>query len=632
MKLEALLTQLDGVSRTATGSLARCPAHDDRRASLSVGEGADGKLLLKCFAGCETEQVVQALGLTMKDLFADSGGPDPEPRIVKTYDYRDETGTLLYQVVRRDPKDFRPRRPDGQGGWVWNLDGIRRIPYRLSDLAKAKPRVLYIVEGEKDVDRLWSLGLQATCNPGGAKKWREEYADCLVKLLGSVKVVILADNDDPGRKHAVQVARSFWSKTEAIKVLLALPSVPDKGDISDYLAMRSKGALIELVKTTPALTLEELERLEGTQKQENRDAARGLPLTRLGDLLAEPEEAVSWLVEERLPSGGLSIMAAKPKVGKSTLARCLALAVAQGTDWLRCKTTQGTVFYLALEEKRAEVRKHFAAMGATADDPVKFFIAPSPTDGLQQLRAAAEQEKPGLIIIDPIVKFTRVKDLNDYAQVTTALEPLLTLARETGAHVLTVHHLGKGERAGGDAILGSTALFAAVDTALLLKRSDRYRTLTSIQRYGEDLEEITLTLDPVSKTISAGPSRKEADQSETMQAILDFLKNHDDPVEREVIEEAVEGRTSVKRQALKALVERKTVTRSGKGTKGDPFKFLILVPTYIGEQENKNPKNGVSSDEHSKDSCSAGNPVSDDAAKSWEQESEAQEAGVWEVL
>jgi hypothetical protein len=174
--------------------------------------------------------------------------------------------------------------------------------------------------------------------------------------------------------------------------------------------------------------------------------------TLLGDLLDEPEETTAWLIEGRLPMGGISLLAGKPKAGKR-----------------------------ALEEKRAEVRRHFRAMGARGDEDVRFFIAPSPEDGLRQLREATERERPVLIVVDPLLRFVRVRDANDYAVVTAALEPLVTLARETGAHVLAVHHEGKLT---GTAVTASsaTAFFAAVDTALLLRRSEKYRTLSSAIR------------------------------------------------------------------------------------------------------------------------------------------------------
>ncbi|TAN40335.1 MAG: hypothetical protein EPN22_17400 [Nitrospirae bacterium] len=277
MKFETLVTQLDGVTKTSNGYLARCRAHDDRHSSLSVAQGDDGRILLKCFAGCESERIVEALGLTMKDLF--NGDPDTEPRreIVRTYDYRDETGTLLSQVVRTEPKGFYQRQPDGKGGWRSNLNGVRRVPYRLNDLAKSKPKVLYCAEGEKDVDTLWSLGLAATCNSGGAGKWSEEYTNCLLKLLGPGKIVIFADKDDAGWKHAWYVARTFLGKAEAVKLLLALPGVPAKGDLSDYLMTHSKEELIALVKATPCLTLEELKRLEAADRSKSSDQ-KGRPV------------------------------------------------------------------------------------------------------------------------------------------------------------------------------------------------------------------------------------------------------------------------------------------------------------------------------------------------------------------
>lgn len=327
----------------------------------------------------------------------------------------------------------------------------------------------------------------------------------------------------------------------------------------------------------------------------------GLVFTPLRELLAEPETMCAWLVEGRLPSAGLSLLAGKPKAGKSTLARCLALAVASGEPWLGLATTQGTVFYLALEEKRDEVRKHFAAMGAGDDDPVLVFCASAPADGLAQLRVAAEKDRPALIIVDPLFRLVRVPDGNDYATMTAALEPLLVLARETGAHVLAVHHLGKGDRTGGDAILGSTAIFAAVDTAMLLRRSDRYRTLSSIQRYGEDLEEITLALNPETRTLSAGPSRRETDEAEAGTAILDYLAGQSEPVDEAAVHDAVEGRKSVKVKALRQLVAEGRVTRTGAGKRGDSYRYAVsgsLVPTYIREPENQKRETALSAENH----------------------------------
>jgi len=189
----------NGVRRTQGGWEAHCPAHEDRRESLSVSEGTDGRVLLHCHAGCTVDQIVAALGLSLKDLFPCKG--NRERTIVKAYPYRDEHGTLLAEAVRFSPKGFAQRKPDGNGGWVWNLNGTRRVLYRLPEIMDR--RTVFLVEGEKDADRLWSLGLPATTDPQGAGKWQPEYN----QSLGDKHVVIIPDNDEPGEQHAEHVAQ-----------------------------------------------------------------------------------------------------------------------------------------------------------------------------------------------------------------------------------------------------------------------------------------------------------------------------------------------------------------------------------------------------------------------------------------
>jgi hypothetical protein len=160
-----------------------------------------------------------------------------DSRIAKVYPYTDEGGALLFQVVRVEPKDFRQRRPDGLGGWVWNLHDTRRVPYQLPELVKAAAvgEMIYIPEGEKDVDSLRAIGLAATTNPGGVKKWRDEYSE----YLRGADVVVLSDNDVAGREHGEQVVASLLGTAKRIRVLdigRHWADCPDKGDISDWLA------------------------------------------------------------------------------------------------------------------------------------------------------------------------------------------------------------------------------------------------------------------------------------------------------------------------------------------------------------------------------------------------------------
>jgi len=148
--------------------------------------------------------------------------------------------------------------------------------------------------------------------------------------------------------------------------------------------------------------------------------------------------------------------------------------------------------------------------------------------------------------------------------------------------------------------LERTAIFAAVDTALILKRGDKYRTLSSIQRYGEDLEEVTLTLDPETREVSAGAPRREVDEAEAERLILEYLRGQGEPVEERPILGAVEGKNAVKVRALRHLLETGRVARTGAGRRGDPYRYAVsttLLPVYSRVVENENPKTPVSTDD-----------------------------------
>ena len=144
----------------------------------------------------------------------------------------DEDGNLLYQSLRYRPKGFKQRRPDGNGGWHWNLHGVRRVLYRLPEVVAAvsENKRVVVVEGEKDVDRLHGEGIVATTNPMGAGKWLQ----CETSVLDGADVVVLPDNDTAGRDHAVAVAEDLTGRAASVRVL-ELPDLPAGGDVSDWL-------------------------------------------------------------------------------------------------------------------------------------------------------------------------------------------------------------------------------------------------------------------------------------------------------------------------------------------------------------------------------------------------------------
>jgi len=231
-----------------------CPFHEDSKASFGVSLKTGA---WECFAGCGKGDVFSFLmkqsGRPFKEVITELGDglyvdrPKRATRtgILATYGYHDEEGTLLFEVVRKPGKKFSQRQPDGKGGWIYNLKGTDRVLYRLPALLAADPAtVVFIVEGEKDADRLISLGLLATTSPGGAGRWKAAYAG----TFSGRDVVILPDNDSPGREYAERVARSLKGKARSVKVL-PLPDLPEKGDVSDWLGQGgTKDQLLNLAE------------------------------------------------------------------------------------------------------------------------------------------------------------------------------------------------------------------------------------------------------------------------------------------------------------------------------------------------------------------------------------------------
>lgn len=327
---------------------ARCPAHDDRNNSLGVREEG-GRILIHCYAGCKPEAVVAALGCTMADLFT---GPPPtrslkkKPEILATYDYRDEEGALLYQVMRHFPKDFRQRRPDPErpGKWMYNLDGVRRVIYRLPEVraAIAKGDTIFVVEGEKDVAVLEAWGLVGTTNSGGAGKWRPEHSAALEQAS---RIVILPDNDAPGRDHAWSIARQLPQA-----VVVELPGLSAKGDLTDW--VRQGGTCEDLLKlveavaanppappgcagATPADAFQSAECQEPFEWEAPLPFKEGRPAVPAFDFLLLPELLRDWAadVTERLQCPPEYVAVALMTAIASVVGRRLGVRPKEADEW-----------------------------------------------------------------------------------------------------------------------------------------------------------------------------------------------------------------------------------------------------------------------------------------------------------
>jgi len=250
----------------------RCPVcGPDRRACLGLWLGSDGALCCRCHReSCKWREIVRASGTSPQDWFPEKGSAVVEAakngqikrRIVKTYDYQDAQGSLVYQVVRFEPKDFAVRRPSGDGQWEWSLgEDTQPLPYQLPLIKRSGPKIpILIVKGEKDADAINELSGKfiATCNHGGAGKWSRDLDMWFYKR----RVIIIPDADEPGFAHAVKVAgHMLFAGTSSVQITHVLRGEgqrPNK-DVSDYLLQydnreKKTEALIQMVKLSTVET------------------------------------------------------------------------------------------------------------------------------------------------------------------------------------------------------------------------------------------------------------------------------------------------------------------------------------------------------------------------------------------
>jgi DNA primase len=240
MTAESIARALKG-RRSGAGWVAKCPAHDDSNPSLSIRD-AHGKVLIHCHAGCGQRDVIEAL--KTQGLWQERPRK-PRRQITTTYDYTDEVGRLLYQVVRTQPKGFFQRRPDGDGGWI-NKKSKRQVLYHLREVLDAL--TVFIVEGEKDVERLRAYGFVATTSAGGAEaQWLSEFTEALTGR----EIIVIPDNDKPGRDRAARIARALIGRVTRLVIL----EIEGAKDVTEWF---DKGhgelELVELVEKGLAAT------------------------------------------------------------------------------------------------------------------------------------------------------------------------------------------------------------------------------------------------------------------------------------------------------------------------------------------------------------------------------------------
>lgn len=566
---------------------AFCPAHDNTKTPALVVKIYDDGLGVRCHAGCETEDVLGAIGLRVPDILigrddaqivddqrdrsgarqeeTDSSGAHERNRrnqgrtrkVGDAYEYRSADGNTLFRVLRTPDKRFFQQVPDGSGGWKNGLNGTKPFLYHLPDILARPKDKLFIVEGEKDADRLASLGLLATTSPMGAGKWREEYTSSLSGHKGAVYVI--PDNDDVGRQHAEAIVAAIGGAT-----LLRLPGLPEHGDVSDWLdGGGTKDKLLALAADAAP--------------------APDFRVYSFADLLDEKFDPVRFIVQDLLPEG-TSMLAGKPKMGKSWLAFGICFSVATGTKALKYfEVEQGNTLYLALEdnERRLQARGmkilHSLSPGGAGALDVSMLdyttYAKRLDEGLiQYIQDWCESvDEPRLVVIDTIARI-RSRNQQDKRQLYDkdyeVGELLTDLAAEQRIAIVPVGHTKKGEADDPlDLISGSTGLTGGMDGAMVLNRtrSAADAVLKGVHRELEHDPDYALLWNSEQGLWEYAGDAEEYRLSKERREILEVLGNADSPMQPKEIAEATDKLTPNVSRLLQKMRDDGQVDNAGWG-------------------------------------------------------------------
>jgi len=345
-------------------------------------------------------------------------------------------------------------------------------------------------------------------------------------------------------------------------------------------------------KSDPPLTEKEVETIldsiikthQKNRPEETAKCKRTYIFTDGEAMKIEKNQEVEWLWDGVFPSGGLGLLLAKPKVGKTIFAFNLAARVSRGEPFLGKPTKKGPVLYLALEENRRMMIKNMNRMDGDFSG-IKFHVGMAPEKAFDELIGPVEEMRPVLVVIDILQKFLRLKDIDAYAEATVKLEPLNDLGRRMNTLFLLTHHSPKMERELVDSALGTTGLLAAVDTGILIKKNPvtGRRSFSTIQRYQkdgeEDLSDLILSLQEDGVSLEASGSIKEADLALSKELVMKALseigpgKFYTEPMTMTEIREAVQKAKNIVNRCIREMFDEKQINRKGSGKKNDPYRY-----------------------------------------------------------
>jgi len=485
-EVDLVLSRLNKVRSISGGWEACCPSHSDDKPSLTIGVGREGQVLLHCHSGaaCSFTDICNALNLKPNDLWPESNKkPKTQLRKEATYVYEDADGTPVMQVIRFKDEDgnktFRQQRYEN-GEWVWGTQNIKKPLYKLPEVLKqiSEDGVVYIVEGEKDVQTLERLGKVATCNPGGAGgEGQDKWLSSHTESLANSKVIIIADDDTAGFAHASHVAAELRKVDSKVKVFK-----PTKGkDISDHVGAGGSLSDLEVVAseirdefTAVVETLAGLDHsmplsvrvnkakrlLEGFENDENtlEESERLVDWATL--IKEETNDTFDWLIPNLLERQERVIVVAAEGVGKTYLARQVALMSAAGIHpFKRDKMPPIRTLFVDLENPERIIRRtarriydRIENFGKAKEMEAHLVVKP---DGLDLLKPRdrnkliewVETTKPELLVLGPLYKAFIDPGGRTSESVTTEVAKFLDYIRhEYGCACWLEHHapLGSG--------------------------------------------------------------------------------------------------------------------------------------------------------------------------------------------
>jgi hypothetical protein len=406
---------------------AQCPAHEDRNPSLTVSLGDRQDVVLHCHAGCSTTAVLEALDITYQHI---SVAKEPAATHDTHYLYTDSYGKPLFRVVRTPDKKFWQQRLTPEGEWANGLGDTVRVLYRLAEVqgAVVSKKPIWVVEGEKDADRLHRMGLCATTNPGGAGKWLPHHTD----TVAGAELHIVADKDEPGRAHATHIRDVCTPRGCRVTIWEAATGK----DVSDHLnAGHRIDELVPWGETPP-------------------DPNENLRLIDWGKFWTEDHDIEQWAVYPLIPAGRTISLYAPAKAGKSTIVlACVAAAVA-GKPVLGIttppNTTRPRILYLDYEMTEADLYERLSELGyGPADDltGLHYSLIPhiDPLDterGAQAILEAAQRLHVDCVVIDTFGRAVEGEE-NNADTVRAFYRHTAGALKREGIALLRTDHAGK---------------------------------------------------------------------------------------------------------------------------------------------------------------------------------------------